>query len=79
MAYHCLTKYKDGGTCHSLTGQIFWHFVYVEDPKSRWHKKERDIQEKVNQDVIRYLKKGRGAMYPLTLRAFEYYKENRSR
>ena len=57
MAYHCLTKYKDGGTCHSLTGQIFWHFVYVEDPKSRWHKKERDIQEKVNQDVIRYLKK----------------------
>ena len=55
MAYHCLTKYKDGGTCRSMTGEIFWYFVYVEDPKSRWGQKDRTKQEKICEDVIRYL------------------------
>ena len=42
----------------------------------------RDINECMYLSLkhqVKYLKKGRGAVYPLTLRALEYYKENRSR
>ena len=54
-------------------------FPHVEDLREWFY---RDINECMYRSLryqIRYLKKGRGAMYPLTLRAFEYYKENRSR
>lgn len=56
MAYHCLKRYKDGGSCQSLTGKIFWSFVYVEDPESGWSVTEKQNQEKTNLAVIRYLK-----------------------
>ena len=42
----------------------------------------RDINECMYRSLryqVKYLKKGRGDVYPLTLRALEYYKQNRSR
>lgn len=56
MAYQCLKRYKDGGICQSLTGKIFWSFVYIEDPESGWSVTEKQKQEKTNLAVIRYLK-----------------------
>ena len=42
----------------------------------------RDINECMYRSLryqVKYLKRGRGDVYPLTLRALEYYKQNRSR
>lgn len=56
MSDHCLLSYKDGGACRSLAGKIFWTFVYVEDPESKWTNEEKKKQQETNLEVIRYLK-----------------------
>ena len=56
MEYHCLKRYKDGGICQSMTGKIFWSFVYVEDTESGWSETEKQRQQETNLAVIQYLK-----------------------
>lgn len=39
-----------------MTGKVFWTFIYINDSVSSWTAQEKQRQEKINLDVIQYLK-----------------------
>lgn len=54
-------------------------FPHVEELREWFYKDLNECMYRSLKHQIRYLKKSGGEIYPLTLHAYEYYKENRSR
>lgn len=53
-------------------------FPHVKKLREWYYKDINECMYRCLRHQIKYLKKSRATIYPLTLRAFEYYKENRS-